>query len=306
MNELPLQGYRILDFCWLIAGPLTTRLLADMGAEVIKVESLARLDRIREAGVQPPGRLSPDTNGVFNDCNPNKKSLTIDLNQPGAIDLVYRLVPTVDAVTSNFRPGRMDRWGLGYEDLCRIRPDIIVANMPAFGSGGPKEDWGIVGNGIIAMAGLNALTGFPERPPVGLGTLHSDFAAPYFAALSIMAALYQRETTGEGQKIEISQYEAAIHLLDTELLEYLVNGTEAPRRGNRSAEYVPHGVFPCAGADRWVAIAARNTLEWQRLGDVIERPDLAARPDLQNLDGRRAAESEIEQAISVWTAARDR
>ncbi|HVC30349.1 MAG TPA: CoA transferase, partial [Steroidobacteraceae bacterium] len=302
MIELPLSGFRILDFCWLIAGPLTTRLLADLGADVIKVESRARLDRIREAGVQPPGRLSPDTNGVFNDCNTNKRSLTIDLNAAGAIDLIRALVPTVDAVTSNFRPGRMQRWGLGYEDLRRIRPDIIVANLPAFGSGGPKTDWGIVGNGVVAMAGLNELTGFAERPPIGLGTLHSDFAAPYFAALSILAAFFDREQTGEGQCIELSQYEAALNLLDTELLDYLGNGTEAKRAGNGSAEFVPHGVFRCAGEDRWVAIAARSTLEWQQLCAVMGRSDLALRHDLQSLAGRRLAEAEIERAISEWAA----
>jgi benzylsuccinate CoA-transferase BbsF subunit len=305
MTELPLSGVRVLDFCWLIAGPLTTRLLADLGADVIKVESRARMDRIRETGVQPPDRLSPDTNGVFNDCNPNKRSLTIDLNAPGALALIRELVPTVDAVTSNFRPGRMERWGLGYDDLRRIRPDIIAASLPAFASGGPKMDWGIVGNGIVAMAGLNELTGFPERPPIGLGTLHSDFAAPYFAALALLAAFYDREATGEGQYIELSQYEAALNLLDTELLDHLVNGAQAHRNGNRSTEFAPHGVFCCSGTDRWVAIAVRDTIEWQQLCALIGRADLAQRADLQTLTGRRRCEAEIEQAIEAWTRDRD-
>lgn len=305
MVDLPLKGYRILDFCWAAAGPITTRLLADLGAEVIKVESLARLDPIREAGVQPPGMFSLNTNGVFNDCNANKKSITINMNTEAGTAIIKSLVPLADVVTANFTPDQMDSWGLGYPDLRQLRPDIIMASMPVMGSSGPNKDWRAYGSGITAMAGLVSLTGFPERPPIGLGTLHSDFIFPYFAALQIMSALLQRQETGQGQFIDLSQYEVTVHLLDTELIDYLVNRTEPPRRGNRSAEYVPHSVFPCRGEDRWVAIAVRNTLEWHHLCDVMEQPDLATRPDLQTLDGRRAAEAEIEAVLSQWTAARD-
>jgi benzylsuccinate CoA-transferase BbsF subunit len=304
--DLPLQGYRILDFCWLIAGPLTTRLLADLGAEVIKVESLARLDRIRETGVQPPDHLSPNTNGVFNDCNTNKQSVTINLGKPDGIEVIKDLVRCSDVVSANFTPDRLDRWGLSYEELRAIRPDIIVVNMPVMGKLGPRKGWGSYGNGIIAMAGLNGLTGFPDRAPVGLGTLHSDFTTPYFGALQIMAALHEREQTGEGQYLELAQYEAAVHLLDTELLDYLVNGAETPRRGNRSPEFAPQGVFPCAGEDRWVAISVRDTLEWHALCGVISRDDLAIRPDLQSVAGRQAAEDELEAAVAAWTRGRDR
>jgi benzylsuccinate CoA-transferase BbsF subunit len=178
--------------------------------------------------------------------------------------------------------------------------------MPVMGKSGPRKDWGSYGNGIIAMAGINGLTGFPDRAPVGLGTLHSDFTTPYFGALQMMAALYQRDETGQGQYLELAQYEAAIQLLDTELLDYLVNGVITPRRGNRSAEFAPHGVFPCAGEDRWVAIAVRDADEWRALCAAMGRDDLAARPDLQRLEGRRAAEDEIEAAIAAWTADKDR
>jgi len=305
MTELPLRGYRILDFCWLIAGSLTTRLLADLGAEVIKVESAARLDRIRETGVMPPTAPSINTNGVFNDCNTNKKSVTINLSTAEGIELIKELVCCSDVVTANFTPDRLDRWGLGYEELRVIRPDIIVANMPVMGKRGPHKDWGAYGNGIIAMAGIAELTGFPGRPPVGLGTLHSDFTTPFFGALQIMAALFDRERTGEGQYLELAQYEAAVHLLDTELIEYLVNGAQPLRVGNRVAECAPHGVFRCRGDDRWVAIAVRDSLEWHLLCAAMGRPDLAADPRLQDLPGRKAAESEIEAAITSWTTSQD-
>lgn len=305
MTPQPLAGSRVIDFCWMIAGPLMTRLLADLGAEVIKVESLARVDRIREVGVQPPGVLTPDTNGVFNDCNPSKLSMSLNLGHPQGITIARELVRHADIVTSNFTPDRMDRWGLGYADLRAVKEDIIVASMPVMGGRGPRNSWRAVGNGVIAMGGLNALTGFPDRPPIGLGTLHSDFTSPYFGALQILAAVAQRNRTGEGQFIELAQYEATVHLLDTELLDYLVNGQETPRRGNRSPHHSPHGVFPCLGPDRWIALAVRSELEWQALCRVLGLDEVGSRPDLASVERRREAEDQIEAAIAGRTRLRD-
>lgn len=306
MNHQPLAGYRVLDFCWMIAGPLTTRLLADLGAEVIKVESSARMDAIREIGVQPPGMLTVDTNGVFNDSNANKKSITLDLGSAKGIAIAKDLACVSDVVTSNFTPDRMDRWGLGYDDLRAVREDIIVASLPVMGKDGPHTAWRSVGNGIIAMGGLSGLTGFPNRAPVGLGTLHSDFTTPYFAALQIMAAIFDRELTGEGQYMELAQYEAAVHLLDTEILDQLVNGFETPRRGNRSLEHCPNGVFRCRGEDRWVAISVRSAEEWHNLCDTMSLSTLGARLELEALAARQAIEGEIEALIEAWTMSRDR
>ncbi len=305
MPKLPLEGIRILDFCWLAAGPVTTRLLADLGAEVTKIESLQRLDRIREVGPQPASGASINTNGLFHTCNANKRSATINLNTGEGLDIVRELVAESDIVSSNFTPNRMDRWGLGYDDLRKIRDDIIVLSMPVMGKVGPHAEWGSYGNGIVAMCGLGHLTGSPDREPVGLGTLHSDFTVPYLAALQSMAALYERDQKGRGQFIEVAQYEAATHLLDTELHEYLADGAEPPRLGNRSPHMAPHGVFPAAGDDRWVAIAVADAFEWQRLAMLIGRDDWASDPALHDVDGRRAIESEIESAIAAWTASQD-
>lgn len=298
----PLAGIRILDFCWMIAGPLTTRLLGDLGAEVIKVESLARIDAIRTVGVQPPGMMSPDTNAVFHDCNANKKSICLNLGEPRAIELAKDLSRHCDVVTSNFTPDRMDRWGLGYNDLRAVKPDIIVASMPVMGNEGPHSTWRAVGNGVIAMSGLNAHTGFLGRPPAGLGTLHSDFTSPYLGALQIAAAIYHRRRTGEGQFIELAQYEATVHLLDTEPLEALINREEPAPPGNRSREHAPHGVFPCIGDDRWIAIVARSDAEWAALCRVLGLTELLNRPGLATVPGRLAAVDEIELAIAERTA----
>ncbi len=299
-SRQPLKGIRVLDFCWAIAGPLSTRLLGDLGADVIKVESEYRIDPIRYIGVQPPQvPASWDTNGQFNECNTNKRAITLNLNTSEGIRLARELAATADVVTSNYTPDRLDRWGLGYEELRAIRPNLIVANLAVMGIRGPNRGWRSYGSGIVAMCGLAALTGFRGRDPIGLGTLHTDFTVPHFAATQILAALIHRDRTGEGQYLELSQYEASIHLLDTELVEYLNNGTLPSRRGNRSARFVPHGVFAAAGEDRWVAIACRDDDDWGRLCHVMGRADLAGIAD------RTSRTDEIEAAIGAWTSSRD-
>lgn len=302
----PLSGIRVLDFCWLIAGPLGTRLSSDLGAEVIKVGSAARLDRIREGQIVPSSGATVNTAPVFNDCNTGKKSITLNLGTPEGIAIAKGLVAHADIVSSNFTPDRMDRWGLGYDELCAIKPDIIVASMPVMGREGPRSHWGAYGNGIVAMSGISSLTGLPERPPIGLGTLHSDFTAPYFLATHILAALHQRDTTGIGQFIEIAQFETAVNLLDTQLVEYVNNGFEPQRIGNRHPYRSPHGVFPSAGADEWIAIEVDDNVMWKPLCRALGRPDLASRTDLESLAGRKIREDEVEEVIKSWTTSRSR
>ena len=295
----PLAGVRILDFCWAIAGPLSTRLLADLGADVIKVESAYRLDPIRGIGVQPPGQMSWNTNGQFNDCNVNKRAMCLNLNTPDGIEIALQLAATADVVTSNYTPDRLDRWGLGYEQLRAVNPSIILANLGVMGISGPHMGWRSYGSGVVAMCGIGALTGFPGRDPAGIGTLHTDFTVPYFAATAIMAALHQRDRKGGGQYLELSQYEASLHLLDTELLHYLNGGGEPARTGNRSPRMAPHGVFPSAGEDSWIAIACRDDGDWARLRQVtgVTGPD--------DLAGRIADLDNIEAALSEWTRKRE-
>ncbi len=301
----PLAGVRILDFCWAIAGPLGTRLLADLGAEVIKIESEGRLDPIRYIGVQPPDRFSLNTNGVFNDCSANKLSCTLNLKTEEGIEAILRLAETADVVTSNYTPYVLDRWGVGYDVLSQINPAIILCNVAVMGIEGPRAEWRSYGNGIVGMSGLAYRSGFGHQPPICLGTLHTDFTVPYYLAAAVLAALEQRERSGEGSYVEVAQYETATHLLDTELLEALNGIPERPRIGNRSPWMSPHGVFPAAGEDRWLALACRSDNEWRSLCRVIGRADLAARDDFATLSGRQAAEDEIEAAISSWSSQHD-
>jgi benzylsuccinate CoA-transferase BbsF subunit len=297
----PLAGVRILDFTWAIAGPLGTRLLADLGADVIKVESEYRLDPIRYIGVQPPGTMSWNTNGVYNDCSPNKRALTLNLNTPEGIEVARKLVESADVVTSNYTPDRLDRWGLGYEDLRTIKPDLIMANLAVMGIHGPRKGWRSYGSGIVAMCGLADLSGFPGRDPICFGALHTDFTVPYFAASQIMAALLHRQVSGEGQYLEMAQYESSVHLLDTELIEHLNDASIVARpQGNRSSHLAPHGVFPCQGDDDWLAVSCRHDADWQALGQVAGLEALAA------IDDRFAAQDQIESILSGWSSERDK
>ncbi|MFT7601838.1 MAG: benzylsuccinate CoA-transferase BbsF subunit [Acidimicrobiales bacterium] len=293
----PLAGIRIVDFCWAIAGPLTTRLLAGLGAEVLKIESENGLDTIRYIGVQPKGSASWDTNGVFQDTSPNKRAVTINVNTAEGRDVVRDLISTADVVTANYTPDRMDRWGLGAADLEQIKPDLITVNMAVMGTHGPNKGWRSYGSGIVAMCGLAAHTGRPERLPECLGTLHTDFTVPYYAALQIMSALHHRSRTGEGVHIELAQYETAVRLLDAELTAVL-NGEQVPERaGNRSTTMAPHGAFPSAGDDQWVAIACRHDADWHTLVGLV--PDLAALDRWNELD-------EVEQCLQAWTRERSK
>lgn len=301
----PLEGVRVADFFWLIAGPATSRILADFGAEVIKIESEQREDQIRNAGLWPPDRRGDSPNAVFVDCNTNKLSLTLDLNHPRAVDLAKEVVRRSDVVTNNFTGERMDRWGLGYQDLVKVKPDIVMLTMAVMGTTGPYRSYGANGLGVPAYGGINAGMGFPGRPPAGMGPLYSDFATPYFAVCALMAALYHRERTGEGQFIDLAQAQATASLLGTNVLEFTANGRVPARPGNRSPDYCPHGAYPCWGEDRWCVIAVGTDDEWRRLCDAFGQPGLFDDQRFKTHSGRKAHEDEVDEVIARWTRERD-
>ena len=301
----PLEGVRVVDFFWLLAGPLTSRVLSNYGADIIKVESEARTDTIRLTGAQPTEPGSINTNGVFNEANVGKRSITINMNHPRGIQLVKELVAQSDIVTNNYTPDRMDRWGLGYQDLRQVKSDIIMLTMPVMGMTGPYRGFGSYGNGVIAYSGLSQNMGFPNRPPTGIAPLYSDFAAPYFAVSALMSALHHRERTGEGQFIELAQSEAGINLLGPNILEVTANNQLPPRIGNRSRNAVPHGAYPCTGDDRWIAIACESDDDWRHLATALGHPDLVEDPRYATLDARRASEDELDALIADWTRERD-
>jgi crotonobetainyl-CoA:carnitine CoA-transferase CaiB-like acyl-CoA transferase len=283
----PLAGVRIVDFTWAIAGALATRLLSDLGADVIKIESEHRLDPIRHIGPQPTDVVSLDTNGVFNDVGAGKRAVTINVDTPEGQDLVRRLIATADVVTANYTPDRLDRWGFDRDTLEALRPGLIVANLAVMGLSGPDAGWRSYGNGLVAMSGIAAHTGFEGRVPQCLGTMHTDFTVPYYAAMQILAALHHNSRTGEGAYLELSQYEASVRLMDVEVTEACNGAPALGRVGNTSPWYRPHGIFPADGDDRWVAVACRDDDERARLAEL-----LGAEP--------------TEAALQAWTCTRSR
>ena len=303
-TRLPLEGVRVLDFCWMAAGPLITEMLANLGADVIKIESVSGIDTVREFS-HPPSGFTIDTGAFFNDTNTDKRSLTLNLHHPKTRELIIEMLPHFDLVTNNFAPGAMEKFHLTYDELRAHKPDLIYASFAVMGTSGPKSSYRGIGNGVTALSGIAGHTGQPDRAPIGIGTLHTDFTLAPIAASLLMSALIHRERSGEGQQIEIAQYEAAVHLLDHELVDALINGVDTPRIGNRSVEYCPHGLFPASGEDSWLAVAVRDRREWRELCDLIGRDDLAQRAELLTLGGRKAAEEEIEAAVSKWSAKQD-
>ena len=303
LAPLPLSGVRVADFCWMIAGPLATRVLANFGAEVIRIESAERIDLIRISGPRPEGSLSPNVDGVFNDCNTSKLSVTVDLNTPRGIEIAKRVVSVSDIVTNSFRGDRMGRWGLDYDDLVKLKPDIIMLSMPMMGTTGPHHDYGGNGANIIAQAGISGISGFPEHAPVGTGSLYPDFSGnPNHAALAVLAALRYRKRTGKGQFIDLAQYESTLSLLGTSVLQYTALDRLPLRPGNRSDWASPHGVYRCAGDDRWCAIAVEQEDEWHGLCRALGDPPWTTERRFRTLAERKKHEDELDRLIEEWTS----
>jgi benzylsuccinate CoA-transferase BbsF subunit len=313
----PLAGVRLLDLSWIVAGPLASRLLADFGAEVIKIESalrpdVSRANRIPLYGVLPgDANTNADAGGYFQDVNAGKLSCTVNLGHPGGRAILRRLVAISDGIVCNLGGDQLERWGLDYPRARAINPGIIVVNMPTMEGSGPRARWRAFGDMIAAAAGMKAVSGHPTDPPLPFGHQYPDFSAnPFHAAVGLMAALYQRERTGEGQLVEVSQYESTVAMLGAVLLERSlqapdVSGSEPPRPGNLDAGAVPHNVYRCRGEDAWCAIAVYNDDQWRALLAVEELASLR-RDELATLDGRRQHQQEIDAAIEAWTVGWDK
>jgi benzylsuccinate CoA-transferase BbsF subunit len=300
-----LEGTRVLDFCWVGAGALVTKLLAEHGADVIKVESRARPDNLRLAPPFRPGTSGLDASGYFASRNNDKRSLALDMRRAESRDLARRLARTCDLVTSNFRPGVMEGWGLDYETLRAENPALIFLAMPMNGSSGPDRSAIGFGSTIAAQAGLVHLSGRPDRAPVGTGTHYPDhIPSPGHALVAVLAALLQRKKTGVGRMIELSQLESTVNTVGPAIVAASA-GEPPSRNGNRTEGHYPSGVFRCAGDDQWIAIAARDDDEWRILAAALS-PELERDPRFFTVDGRIAEESELERRIDAVTRERNR
>jgi len=316
MSEI-LAGLRVLDFCWIGAGALVTQTLALHGAEVIKIESRARPDNLRVAPPVRPGTSGLDASGYFASRNASKKSFALNMSHPAAVSVARRLARASSVVTSNFRPGVMERWGLSYQELSAGQPDLIYLTMPMQGATGPHSRYAGFGSTIAALSGLVAPSGLPGRVPVGTGTHYPDHVPnPGHALVALLAALVHRNRTGRGGRIELSQFESTTGLLGPAVLRYSVTGNQPSARGNRVPWAAPHGVYPCLGDDTWIAISAGTEGQWAALSGVLARSepggdgepgeDLAADPRFAGLDSRREHEDALDGMVAARTARWDR
>lgn len=290
----PLEGLRVTDFTMHAAGPYCTLMLALLGAEVIRIESRARLD-IQRRPHPVYGRMTVPT---FDHLAGRKKSITLNLKQPAAVDLAKQLVALSDIVVENYRPGVLERLGLGWSELRAVNPRLVMVSISAYGQEGPKSRYPGYAPIFAAAGGLGYMTGYPDGPPGEIRN-NMDHQAGLTAALTVMALLEEREHTGAGAWADLSASEVASMLVGESIMQALVEGA-ARRVGNDHELWSPHALYPAAGHDRWIAIAVRTDDEWRRLVGVMGNPDWADTGATQ--EQRRDARSLIDAGIAAWTA----
>jgi crotonobetainyl-CoA:carnitine CoA-transferase CaiB-like acyl-CoA transferase len=326
-RDFPLEGIRVADFSWWAAGPFVTRLLAAYGAEVIRIESNTKLDGMRWQSPRKPD-VTPTYNisGMYNNYNPGKLCITLNMKHPEAMGIVRELVSISDIVIDNFIPGAMERWGLTYEELVKVKPDLVVVTMPVMGKTGPYALWRGFGTSIRTMAGIDYPTGNPDRPPIGTGmAAWPDFTCnPYHTAAAIMSALHYRNRTGKGQFIEIAQFESTVCWTETNILDYTVNNRIQTGQHNRVPNAAPHGVYRCRGEDRevvycampdsapegrkkderWCAIAVFTDDEWTAFCGVVGNAPWTHEEKFDTFEGRKEHEDELDRRVEEWTIER--
>jgi benzylsuccinate CoA-transferase BbsF subunit len=288
-----LDGLRVVDFTWHLTGPLTTKALSDCGAEVIRVESRKRPD-IQRVGARV---------GSFSQYNSGKLGITLNVSTPQGLDLCKRLIARADIVVENFAGGAMERMGLGYETLRKLKPDLIMCSSCMQGQTGPHARHPGSGHKLTSLAGFSHITGWPDREPGYIGA-YTDFVAPRFNIIAILAALEYRRRTGKGQYLDMSQYENSVHFMAALALDYSVNKRVVGRIGNRCDYAAPHNAYKCLGADRWCTIAVFTDDEWRSFCRVIGNPPWTRETRFATLVGRKQAEVELDRLVEEWTVRR--
>ncbi|MBI4307669.1 MAG: CoA transferase [Chloroflexi bacterium] len=299
--DASLTGIRVADFSWIAAGPYCTELMGFLGAEVVRFESATRIDNYRRGILT--GDPHPDRQPQFNEMNLNKMSVRLDLGQPGALDLAKTTVAISDFVVENFRPGVMERLGLGYEALRLARPDIIMVSLSSCGATGPERFSAGIANTFSALGGLGHMTGYPNGPPTMM--LRSvDHRAGATACFAALAALHHRQRTGEGQYIDLSAWEVVTCGIGEAVLEAAVTGVAPLRHANQDRIMAPHDCYPCRGEDGWVAIAVGDDEEWKGLRKALDEPPWMEDPRFADGYLRWKNREALDGFIAAWTRER--
>jgi crotonobetainyl-CoA:carnitine CoA-transferase CaiB-like acyl-CoA transferase len=309
----PLEGVRVIDLTKIVAGPNCTRMLATMGAEVIRVEwhdqralDLLRMVRPQVIGGEPE---SLNRSGLFNNINPGKYGVTLNLSLPQGRELFKRLIKTATVLCENYSPSQMQSWELGYKELREINPGLIYMQITGMGKSGTYNSYLSVGPTAQALSGLTHMSGLPDpMPPAGWGYSYLDHSTGYYGAMLVMAALLRRRRTGEGCYIDVSQTEVGIMTSGTATLEAQMTGTSTGRFGNRmeSAEWAPHGAYPCRGTDEWIAIAIQNNAQWLSLIDEMGSPQWVRDARFATAASRKANEDDLDRGVAEYTRNQDR
>ncbi|MQA00023.1 MAG: CoA transferase [Dehalococcoidia bacterium] len=289
---LPLEGVRVCDFTWIIAGPQATRIFADLGAEVIKVENESYLDAVRGSA------------GLHNNFHRNKQGITANIHHPKGREVVERLIAKSDIVIENYSSGAFARMGFPYQRLKELREDIIYVSLSGFGHEGRDADYATWGPTAQGVSGMTAVSGLEDQPPAGWGYSYLDHTAGFYAAIGAMMALWHRRQTGEGQHLDMAQVETGMVLAGVPMLDFQVNGRHYERIGNGSRwpAVAPHGIYPTADEDRWIAIATETDEHWAVLCEVLERPELATEPRFASNEVRFQAREALDAALGRLTA----
>ena len=303
----PLEGIRVVNFGWVWAGPVVGQTLAFLGAEVFKVESRQRLDMTRTLPPFAEGVPGPDRSLSNHACWAGNGSVSLNLKEKEARDLALDLIAHSDVVVENFGPGVMERLELGYEQLRRAKPDIILFSMPAAGLYGPLEHVRTYGLSLTSLTGLDSLVGYKGGGPVPFENAFSDPMAGIFGAFAIITALNHRRNTGQGQHVDFSQQEAVMQTVGPAFMDYVLNGRIGGPKSNEHplGTAAPHGVFPCRGDDRWISIAVQDEQEWAGLVRALGEPELTRDPRFATIDARLAHIDALHARLGEWTAAHD-
>jgi len=304
----PLEGIRVIDASHVFAIPYATSALAEFGAEVIKIQTHTRVDVMAAHGPFPenePGERAWDRVGCLNTVNRGKLGLSLDLTKPQAIEIFRQLVTKGDVLAESFTPRVMKKFGLDYASLTRIKPDLVMLSNTGYGHTGPWREYGSVATSLEGTSGMCWLSGFPDGPPSKVGQSYTDFIACWTAVNAIIAALYRRQRTGRGQWIDLAMYQAGATTIGPAIMDYVANGRVAARQGNRHPDMAPHGVYPCRGHERWIAIAVDSDAAWRKLGMLAAGPDWARDPRFATTKGRLAHESDLDDKLAGWTAGED-
>ncbi len=300
MDNSSLEGIRVIALTWVWAGPWMGAVLADMGAEVIKIESKQRIDSQRIVKLWEESNASYN-HGQFNITNRGVKSCTLNLRHLEGVEIFKKLVKISDIVITNFAPRVMPGWGLDYAALKEIKPDIILVTLPAFGSTGPDKDYVSYASTIEAAGGLTVSFGYPDGEPALSGVYPGDPIGSMYGVVSILAALNYRDTTGKGQHVDVAQSEGVTTLIPEVIMEYSMNGRNRPRMGNRDEIMAPHGCYPCKGEDKWVAIAIGTDEEWDAMCRVMGNPEWCKVERFSDQFSRWRNQDELNKLIAGWT-----